>query len=426
MAALWDMIERALAFQIPKGFEGPGRFAFMAPSRIRVKEIAWEYLKRFANKIPNVKINESELYVELPNLARITLYGADNERGMGLYLDGIVYDECDDIPPSVDAIVEPALNDRKGWTVHMGILRGRHNLFKRYEVLRNNPDYFTMMVRASDSLIIEDKELERMKQEPPIGIGEAAYSMQFELDASASIANAIYGKQMDEVRKSNRLTRLAIDPDVPLDFFFDIGHSLTGDDWSLWGVQFSVRDILIQKYHGCTGEVPAYYAKQCISFWDENKLPQGTVFLPHDGERKDRMGRTAKDDLMEAGIRRIKIVHRTPALWDGINHLRGLFPRLVFDQNRCSTPWKLGEISMPTGIDCLDYYSKKEDATTGIIQDVPVHNQYSHGADALRTMAEAQRLGLIEGMSHTARETQQQTRKVLRGPGPKPMNRVLR
>ena len=47
----------------------------------------------------------------------------------------------------------------------------------------------------------------------------------------------------------------------------------------------------------------------------------------------------------------------------------------------------MGEMEMPSGLDCLDFYTKKEEATTGLIKDVPVHNQYSHGADALRTFA---------------------------------------
>jgi hypothetical protein len=53
-----------------------------------------------------------------------------------------------------------------------------------------------------------------------------------------------------------------------------------------------------------------------------------------------------------------------------------------------------------------------------VIRDEPVHDQYSHGADALRTLAEAHRLGMLEGSSSTAKENRQFPVKVLRGPGP--------
>jgi hypothetical protein len=70
---------------------------------------------------------------------------------------------------------------------------------------------------------------------------------------------------------------------------------------------------------------------------------------------------------------------------------------------------------MPTGIDCLDYYRKKEAVTSGVILDQPVHDQYSHGADALRTMAEAYRQGMIEGTSFARLTSAAHDVKVLRG-----------
>src|SRR5690348_1859214 len=159
VAAVNDLQRRALTCKLPHP-----RFAFMAPTRVRAKEIAWEYLKRYSEPIPGCRTNESELFVELPNKGRVTLYGADNERAMGLYLDGIVYDESDDIVPNVHKdIVRPALSDRyeltkhlpasqqSGWAIWMGILRGRHNLFKRYEEFKNDPSHFSTMLRASQS-----------------------------------------------------------------------------------------------------------------------------------------------------------------------------------------------------------------------------------------------------------------------------------
>ena len=416
VAAINDLQWKCLGLKLDgPNAVNPPRFAFMAPTRVRAKDIAWQYLKRFAAPIPGIKISESELFVEYPNGGRVTIYGADNDRGMGLYLDGIVFDECDEIPPAVDDVVMPALSDRRGWTVHMGILRGRHNLFKRYEKFRGDPNHFQLMLRASETGIIAADELANLKSH----MGEVAYAMQMEADTNVSIANAIYGAQMDTVRREARITRLAIDSTVPLDFFGDIGHSIGGDDWSWWGLQLINRDILAQRYFAKTGEPPSYYAGKMIAFWDEHNLPQGTVYLPHDGSRKDRHGRTAADDLRDAGIKRIKVVARTPVLWDSINRLRSLLPRFLFDLERCSETWRLGEQEMPSGIDCMDYYTKKEDASTGIIQDVPVHDQYSHGADALRSFAEAERLGLVEGTSSTALESRARPVNVLRGPGPK-------
>lgn len=392
----------------------PPRYAWFYPSRVRAKDIAWGYLKYFSKPIPGVRHIESELAVEYPNGARFTLYGADNARGVGLYLDGVYYDEADEIPRATIADVAPALADRSGFAVYAGMLKGRYNLWKRYQEAVGKPGIFTMLARASETGIIAQHELDRLR----ITMGEAAYEMQLECNANASIANAIYGEQMDKLRRENRLKPLAIEPTVPLDFFFDIGHSLSGDDWTMWGIQMDWRDILLQRYYARTGQIPAHYAAKCIEYWQEADVPQGTVYLPHDGARQDRQGRSARDDLLAAGIKRVKIVPRTPNLWDSINDVRAMLPRVLINSTHCNEGWVLGEMDMPSGVDCLDYYTKKEEASTGMILDVPVHNQFSHGADALRTFSEAAKQGMLDGVSSIAKDGRRggEIPKVHRGP----------
>jgi hypothetical protein len=39
------------------------------------------------------------------------------------------------------------------------------------------------------------------------------------------------------------------------------------------------------------------------------------------------------------------------------------------------------------GLECLRNYKRKYDADTGVYQKMPVHDKYSHGADALRSFA---------------------------------------
>ena len=81
----------------------PLRYAYVAPTQAQAKSIAWNYLVEFTAEIPNVEVNASELRVTLPNGAQIRLFSGENyERMRGLYFDGVVTDEDDDIPPLVD------------------------------------------------------------------------------------------------------------------------------------------------------------------------------------------------------------------------------------------------------------------------------------------------------------------------------------
>lgn len=414
VAAVNDLQKGATSLKLPpEQAVNPPRFAFMAPTRVRAKDIAWEYLKRYSQKIPGIKTNESELFVEYPNKGRVTIYGADNNRGMGLYLDGIVFDECDEIPTSLDEVIAPALADRKGWTVHMGILRGRHNLFKRFDKYRGKEDHFQMILRASETGILDAAELASLKDQ----MGEAAYAMQMECDVNASVANAIYGREMDALRRLNRLRPTVPDRAAALDTFWDIGYS---DYTTIWLVQFSGRDIVLLDYVSYSAQPAAYGAAKMREWEETHGAPIRCNYVPHDAGNHDKgSGKTYVEHLKEAGMTRIKIVPRTPDEWIGINVARTLFPRFYIDSVRCGKSWQFGELEMPSGIDCLDYFAKKEDATSGFITDKPVHNQYSHGASALRTMAEAYDRGMIEGTSFTARGANAHVGKpkVLRGPG---------
>jgi len=399
-----DLIRRAALCTLPQP-----RFAYMAPTRVRGKDIAWQYLKRFSQPIPGVKVIESELAIEMPGSgARVTIYGADNERAMGLYLDGIVFDECDEIAPKVWDTVRPALSDRKGWAVWMGILKGRHNLFKRYEENKNDPEWFSMLVRASESGILPAEELASMQKQ----MGEVAYDLQMECDVSKSVANAIYGLHMDKMRKENRIANFNYDKTCPLFTFWDIGQS---DFTAIWLVQFVGRDICVLDFFSRNGQPPAFYAAKIAEWGATYEQTIKVNYLPHDADTRGPSGKTYVTYLREAGLQSIKVVPRTPDLWLGINELRALLDRTFIHQKNCSATWTLGEVEMPTGIDCLDYYRKKEAVTSGVILDQPVHDQYSHGADALRTMAEAYRQGMIEGTSFARLTSSNHDVKVLRG-----------
>ena len=389
----------------------PPRIAWMYPTRVRAKDIAWSYLKYYTRQIPGIRHIESELAVEFMDGRRFTLYGADGHRGVGQYLDGIYYDERDDIPERVIVDLAPTLADYGGFEVHAGMLRGRHKLWRLREATLRDPNVLNLIERASETHVIGGPELARLQ----VQMGEAAYDMQMECDPNAAIAHAIYGREMDTMRKENRLTRLSWVPNFPVHWFADIGHSLSGDDWAWWGVQFSGRDILLQDYFARTGELPSYYAQQIRDRTEEAGCALGWVYLPHDGRMMDRKGAGADDDLRAAGITQIKVVPRTPHLWPSINYCRALMRLMFVDEARCAVETPLGTFpdgtpwSLPSGIDCLDYYTKKE-PEDGQVEDKPEHNAYSHGADALRTMSEAHKLGMIEGTSRVARESAREGR----------------
>ncbi|WP_302556510.1 portal protein [uncultured Desulfovibrio sp.] len=91
VAAVNDLLRAAL-----RTSRTDWRAAYAAPYLGQAKAVAWDYLRHFAGVIPGTRFHEGELRCDLPNGARIRLYGTDNAQALrGLYLDDLVLDEPD-------------------------------------------------------------------------------------------------------------------------------------------------------------------------------------------------------------------------------------------------------------------------------------------------------------------------------------------
>ena len=258
------------------------------------------------------------------------------------------------------------------------------------------------------------KKLEQgmwVKREYPSTLDEAL---------SVPMAGTIYGDLIDTLREQKQIRPFPSDPNTPAYTFWDIGLS---DFGCLWLVQFVGRDILVLDYVTAQGEPAAFYADATRAWERKHVVVVRKHYLPHDANKRAiGTARTFVDDLVTAGLtmREIAVVPRTPDVWLGINAVRGLIPRMfIHALNCCAQVVSVGS-TIPSGLDCLEYYHRKvEVGHGGVITEDPVHDQYSHGADALRTLGEAYRQGLIEGGSAISKQSAHAIGKpkVLRGPG---------
>lgn len=257
---------------------------------------------------------------------------------------------------------------------------------------KEHADYF-------DSLAKEGIKLTRGQQfwyvKKHASIGESIKS-EFpstpEEAFTAVIKGAIYGKNISALRAKRRIVDFDHDPALPIYTFWDIGYS---DFTSIWLLQFAARDVYALNYRCNCRELPAYYVA-IVREWEQRYgTPVAMNFLPHDADHKEFGGKSAKDHLMAAKLGPITVVPVIRDQWTGINHLRAQLPRFIFHKTDCDKAWSHDGQDMPSGVACLEAYHTREDASSGVIRDVPVHDANSHGADALRTFAEADMRGLI-------------------------------
>ena len=171
------------------------RYAYVAPFRNQAKMIAWEYLKYYSSVIPGRRVNESELYIELPSAypprsgARIYIIGADHPDALrGGYWDGAILDEYAQIKKELwDEVLRPALSDREGWAVFIGTPKGQNQFYETYQRALNDPAWFSCLYSVADTGIIPPDELEDMQRDmTPMAIRQELYC-----DFSASASDVV-------------------------------------------------------------------------------------------------------------------------------------------------------------------------------------------------------------------------------------------
>ena len=187
--AVMELILDALMTE-RKDFRG----AYIAPYRKQAKDIAWDYFKKFAGRVPGVTFNETELTANFPNGSKITLYGADNAEALrGLYFDRVVMDEVADMKPFVwGEIVRPALADRKGRCLFIGTPKGMNLFFELYNRgVSDGKNWGSLVFRSSDTVNIlpwiTQEELDNARAD----LTDAQFRQEFECDFNASCDNTL-------------------------------------------------------------------------------------------------------------------------------------------------------------------------------------------------------------------------------------------
>jgi hypothetical protein len=342
------------------------RYAYVAPYYKQAKQIAWDYLKDFTRPIPGIKVNESELRVDFPWGARIQLFGADSPDSMrGLYLDAVVLDEYADMSPRIfSEVLRPALSDREGSAIFIGSAKGGTPFYDLWERVKDEPDWFVKVYKASDTGVIPNAELEDARKI----MDEDEFAQEYECSWTASIKGAYYGKQLSEAQTEDRIGKVPYDPRLPVHTAWDLG---VGDSTAIWFYQVLGQEIRIIDFHEDSGEGLPYYAK----ILDQKDYKYGEHWAPHDIQvRELGSGKSRIETAKMLGIE-FRIVPNL-SIDDGINAVRNTIPRCWFDAKKCEL-----------GLQALRNYRKEYDDRRQEYKPRPLHDWSSHAADAFRYLS---------------------------------------
>lgn len=362
VACVNNLIRSALTCPKPEP-----RVAYVAPLFKQAKDVAWSYLKEFTRDIPGRAVNETELRVDLPNGGRVRLYGADNPDALrGLYLDDVVLDEFADMRPRfLPEVIRPALSDRRGSLTLIGTPKGHNEFYDRWMGAQDDPEWFSMILRASETNIVAAEELASAAKL----MSEAQYAQEYECSFEAAIEGAYYGLLLEKATQEGRIAQVPHNPALPVYTAWDLG---VGDDTAIWFAQRSGGWLHIIDHYATNGQSASHF----VDVLRGKPYSYARHFLPHDADNREwTNGKSRLDTLKSLGLQNLKVLPRMP-VDDGINAVRLLLPLCRFDADKCNN-----------GLESLRQYRREYDENKRVFKPAPLHDWTSHDADAFRYLA---------------------------------------
>jgi len=178
----------------------------------------------------------------------------------------------------------------------------------------------------------------------------------------SAIDGSFYAKWIREARAEGRIGHVPWDKQARVSVAFDPGYL---DSCALVFWQCIGQEIHIIDYYENSGEGLAHY----IGVIKAKPYVYEHYFGPHDIESHQfSTGLSTKEVGASLGVHFITLQTLKLRLEDGIEAVRGCFPRFWIDEEKC------GRL-----IKCIENYRKEFDVNHGIYKSKPLHDEYSHG-----------------------------------------------
>lgn len=209
--------------------------------------------------------------------------------------------------------------------------------------------------------------LEQERLQDKATLPKAEYEHIWEGKCMPAVAGAIYFDEVADADSQGRICRVAYDPLLKVHTIWDLGFN---DSMVILFVQRVASEIrIIKAIEDSQRTITSYINDDVLPL----KYNWGDDYLPHDGfATRHQSGKSDADVLRALG----RTVQQTPNMdvESGIRRSREVFPRIYFNKD---------DDGVKRLIECLKRYRRHVSKSTGE-PSRPVHDEYSHGADAFR------------------------------------------
>lgn len=351
----------------------PGVYYYVLPTYTQGKKVIWDGIdergERVLNHIPAEAIqgkpNVSEMKINLVNGSLIQIVGSEQFDSLrGTNPKGVVLSEYAMCDPRVwSEVLSPIIVKNGGWAVFNTTPLGRNHAYKLWMFAERSDDWYTQKLTIEDTNLISRNQINKELEE---GKSEEIILQEYWCSFDRGLDGTFYGRQLAYLRDIGRISNVPWDQHLPVFTAWDLGHK---DPTAIVFYQITPGgEVHFIDFYENAAEPLAHYVKVI----NDKPYIYENHWLPHDAMASELgTGVSRVEVLNKLGLRH-EIVKKL-GFYDGVEATRAVLSRAWFDQTKCK---KL--------VEHLEGYRKRFNQQLGEFVSAPVHDEHSHGADAIR------------------------------------------
>jgi phage terminase large subunit len=395
---------RNVLIVLMRAMQHKGTYFFIYPTLNQGRKVLWDGIgydeKReafnFMDLFPWVKKDNHLMQMRLANGSIIQIVGAIGIDGTSGHLRGTnpifaCYDEFAEMALSAWHDLFAVFSENGGSVMFTFTPKGKNHAHdihldyvEKFESAYEGGRFFAETLTIDDTKrpdgrpVVDAKYLDELRAQ---GVSESYIQQEFYCSFEVANEGTFYAEQLERASKEGRIGQYGHDPRVPTVASYDLGIGVS--DWvTVWYLQVHGNKRHLIRYE----EFPGKALMDIVPHVDKRYNVVAHI-VPWDAKRKDDVTGLTKIERLEemkvtsspfVRVERVSIEH-------GIDLVRGNFHNYYFDKVGCYE-----------GIERLRKYQKQIDRTTGLFKKAPLHDEASHGADSLRTYANAEEQGLLD------------------------------
>ena len=359
-------------------FNRPAAYWHLMPTQTQARKAIWngvnpktgkKLLEQVFPKEIRKRTRDDEMMIEFVNGAIWQLCGSDNYDSLvGSNVAGVVFSEWSLTNPRAWDYIRPILAENGGWAWFNYTPRGKNHGYDLFQMAQRNDRWFAQSLSVDDTGVISP---DIIQEERDSGMSEDMIQQEYYCSFDGGVEGSYFNDLLKKARKENRITKIPLEPNIPVNTFWDLGRN---DTTAIWFHQHVGHEHRFIKTFENNGEGLAYYAK----YLQEQGYVYGTHYLPHDVEVTElTTNLSRKDMLISLGVNPLETVARIGDINEGIQMTRAIIPKCWFDEDGCAD-----------GLRALESYHKQYDERLQTFKARPLHDWSSNFADAFRQFAQ--------------------------------------